>query len=217
MKQNKTILVIAPHADDEVLGCAGYLLHEIEQGARVHVLFATIGGEDRRQDLDSRVAETNRVAAAMGYDYEVICYGKDARLDTVPSFDIISAIDRTIAQLEPDEVFVNYPSSHQDHIKLFQCAKAAMRLKEGYMPPLWALYEYPFITGTDKLDGGLMYVDISDNIDRKVELFGLYGSQVKQAPSPLNETGIRKLAAMRGLECGCEYAERYYVQQIVKR
>lgn len=49
----KKILVIAPHGDDEVLGCGGYMLDQIKRGAEVHVLFATMGGVDVRQPLTS--------------------------------------------------------------------------------------------------------------------------------------------------------------------
>ena len=48
-KHQKTIMVIAPHADDEVLGCGGYLLHQVKEGARVVVVLGTIGGSNARQ------------------------------------------------------------------------------------------------------------------------------------------------------------------------
>ena len=62
----------------------------------------------------------------------------------------------------------------------------------------------------------MFYYNISDCIDKKIELFELYKSQVKNSPSPLNETGIRSLAAMRGLEAGCPYAEKFYIQRLYK-
>ncbi len=212
----KKILVIAPHGDDEVLGCGGYMLDQIKRGAEVHVLFATMGGVDVRQPLDKRLAEVECVARATGYKYDIIIKIMDAMLDTIPSRDLISAIDKKIAEFQPDEVFVNYPSNHQDHIKLYQCAKAAMRLKEGFMPSFFALYEYPFITYNDVLQGGLFYFDITEYIDKKVELFYLYKTQIKHSPSPLNEEGVKILARMRGLECGRKYAEMFYVQKMVK-
>lgn len=217
MDKAKKILILSPHADDEILGCGGYMLKEIAQGAQVHVVYGTIGGDDVRQNFDERMAETKAVAAAVGFTFDVLYYHRDTLLDTIPARDIITAIDKHIAQFEPDEVFVNYPSNHQDHIKLYECTRTAMRLKEGYMPPFFALYEYPFISSTDRLNGGTLYLDITDCIEQKVELFHLYKSQVKLSPSPLNETGIRSLAAMRGLECGCPFAEKFYIQHIYRK
>ena len=56
-EERKKILVIAPHADDEVLGCGGYLIHEKARGAEIFLVIGTIGGTDKRQDYDTRMAE----------------------------------------------------------------------------------------------------------------------------------------------------------------
>lgn len=212
----KTIMVIAPHADDEVLGCGGYLLHQVKAGARVVVVLGTIGGVNQRQDFDMRLSEATLVNKRMGSELFYLFKNKDAMLDTVPSLEITAKLDEYIEQYRPDEIFINYRSRHQDHIKIYDCAMAAMRLKEGYMPKLIALYEYPFVSdGLDIVRGGKIYHDITDNIDEKVALFNLYASQVKAAPSPLNESGIKSLASIRGIECGMKYAEMFYVQKML--
>lgn len=214
--QQKTIMVIAPHADDEVLGCGGYLLHQVKNGARVVVVLGTIGGINERQNFEMRFDEANKVHEQLGAEWFYLFKDKDAMLDTVPSLEITAKLDKYIEQYRPDEIFINYRSRHQDHIKMYDCAMAAMRLKEGYMPKLIALYEYPFVSdGLDIVRGGKIYHDISDNIDQKVALFNIYASQVKEAPSPLNESGIKALASIRGLECGMKYAEMFYVQKML--
>ncbi len=215
-KHQKTIMVIAPHADDEVLGCGGYLLHQVKEGARVVVVLGTIGGINERQNFEMRLAEATQVNKQLGSELFYLFKNKDAMLDTVPSLEITAKLDQYIEQYRPDEIFINYRSRHQDHIKMYDCAMASMRLKEGYMPKLIALYEYPFVSdGLDIVRGGKIYHDITDNIDEKVALFNLYASQVKAAPSPLNESGIKALASIRGLECGMEYAEMFYVQKML--
>ncbi len=212
----KKILIIAPHSDDEILGCGGYILSQIKQGAQVHVLFGTVGGCDVRQPLERRLQEVATVARETGYSYDILYHNKDAEMDTLPAREITTAIDRVMADFKPDEVFVNYASHHQDHVVMFQCTKAAMRLKEDVSPSLFALYEYPFVNSADRIPGGLFYYDIDDFIDEKIRLFYHYETQIKTLPSPLNEDGIRALARMRGLECGKKYAEMFYVQKMVK-
>jgi hypothetical protein len=61
-----------------------------------------------------------------------------------------------------------------------------------------------------------MYVDISNSINKKLEAFKLYKSQNKKSPSPLTVESVKTLAAMRGMQCGKEYAELIYVQKIIK-
>ena len=212
----KKILVLAPHADDEVLGCGGYLLHQIEQGAQVCIVIATIGGTDKRQIEDVREKEFFNVLDELGAEGKVLFYGKDAMLDTLPAFELTSRIDAIIDDMHPDEVFLSYKSRHQDHIKLYDCALASFRLREGYQPKLIALYEYPFVQdGLEPVKGGKMYHDITDVIDKKIELFNLYKSQVRHSRSPLNGVGIRKFASFRGIESGLEYAELFYIQKMI--
>ena len=210
----KKILIIAPHADDEILGCGGYILSEINKGAKVHVWFGTIGGRDFRQKYDIRDTELKNVSQKIGFTYEIFARGYDAAMDQLLDREVITALDDVIKKFEPNEVFVNYPSRHQDHKKVYDCTMAAMRLKEGFMPSLFALYEYPFITGVEMPQGGYMYVDITDSIETKADIFELYASQVKESPSPLNRDGIKALARIRGIESGVKYAEMFYIQRM---
>lgn len=213
--EKKKILVIAPHADDEVLGCGGYLIHQAQQGADIRIVIGTIGGIDVRQDFITRLGEFDDVCQRIGAAGKFLFKDKDAIMDTIPSFEIIRKLDKEIDKFRPDEIFINYRSRHQDHIKIYDCAMASLRLREGYMPKFVALYEYSFISdGLELPKGGAAYHDITDVIDGKVDLFNLYSSQVRQSPSPLNGNGIKKLAQIRGLEIGVDYAEKFYIQKM---
>jgi len=55
---------------------------------------------------------------------------------------------------------------------------------------------------------------ITDNIEEKIKLFDIYSTQIRQYPSPLNEAGIKRLAVIRGIENGTQYAEKFYVQKM---
>lgn len=215
-KARKKILVIAPHADDEVLGCGGYLLHQKQQGAEIGIVIGTIGGADKRQNIVQRKEELESVCKALDASLEILFFNKDALMDTVPSYNITRRLDEIIDQFRPDEVFINYRSLHQDHIKMYDCALASIRLREGYSPKMVALYEYPFAaTHIGSIGGGYLYHDISDCIEEKVALFEKYATQIRESPSPLNREGIKALARIRGVECGVEYAEKFYIQKIV--
>lgn len=215
-KARKKILVIAPHADDEVLGCGGYLLHQKQQGAEIGIVIGTIGGADKRQNIVKRREELESVCKTLDASLEILFFNKDALMDTIPSYDITRKLDKLIDQFRPDEVFINYRSLHQDHIKMYDCALASIRLREGYSPKMVALYEYPFAaTHIGSIGGGYLYHDISDCIEEKVALFEKYATQIRESPSPLNREGIKALARIRGVECGVGYAEKFYIQKIV--
>nr|DAG54608.1 MAG TPA: LMBE-RELATED PROTEIN, DEACETYLASE, ROSSMANN FOLD, ZINC-DEPENDENT.8A [Caudoviricetes sp.] len=210
----KRILVIAPHADDEVLGCGGYLLHQSKLGAEIRIIIATIGGTDTRQPFADRLREFRNVCDFLNADGKYMYPNKDAVLETELCFDITTKLDKEIDEFRPNEIFLNCLSRHQDHIRLYHCAMASLRLREGYKPDFVALYEYPFSTDSFELpNGGKAYHDISDNIEEKVKLFSFYSSQIRKSPSPLNDKGIKSLAAVRGVEAGLDYAELFYIQK----
>jgi len=211
----KKILVIAPHADDEILGCGGYLLHQKDKGASIAIVVGTIGGTDIRQSYEVRINEFKSVCSALHAKGIVLYENKDAILDTVTSFELTTKIDKIVDEIKPNEVFINALSRHQDHVKLYNCAIASMRLREGYEPRMIALYEYPFtLQSYETPSGGKVYHNISDVIEQKVKLFELYKTQVRKSPSPLNRGGITALARIRGLESGCEYSEMFYLQKL---
>ena len=209
----KQIMIISPHGDDEILGMGGYIINEIQKGNKVHIIFGTDGVNEknckiRRQEIES-------VSKFIGFTYEILYHNKDGILYTIDKREITKRIDDRIDELKPDEFYCCYPSHHQDHETMYECAQICMRLKTGWMPKIYGVYEYPFINNGCIPKGGLLYYDITYSFDKKTKAFELYKSQNKKYPSPLNNEAIEILAKMRGMECGCKYAELIYIKKII--
>lgn len=209
----KTILVLSPHGDDELLGMGGYIINEIQKGNKVHVIFGTDGVSEENSKI--RIQEIESVSKFIGFTYEILYHNMDGILYKVDKKDIVGKIDNIINELKPDEFYCCYPSHHQDHEFIYECGKASMRLKEGWIPKVYGLYEYIFIDPLSLPQGGLMYIDIKYAIDKKLDAFKLYKTQNKKSPSPLNIDSINTLAKMRGIQCGKEYAELIYIQKLI--
>jgi LmbE family N-acetylglucosaminyl deacetylase len=70
----RRVLVVAPHPDDESLGCGGLIWHLARNGARIHLLFVTDGGAShpgsrlwpRRRLAEQREAEAAEALARLG-------------------------------------------------------------------------------------------------------------------------------------------------------
>ena len=207
-------MVIAPHAKDEILGCGGYLLHN-KGRCQILLVVATIGGKDDGE-CDTRLEEFKAVCTRLGAIGVPLYRGKDAGLENVSAFKLTARLNELIYSFKPTEIFVSVPYSNQDGNKLYNCAMAALPIWGGYHPTKIFMYEYPFTVQVhDRPDCGRVYHDITDVVDDKVKLFNLYGSQVKDAPSPYNERGIKALAAVRGLESGYDFMEMYYLQKAI--
>lgn len=217
------LLVVAPHADDEVVGCGGLIARAVKEGHKVDVVIGSIGGLLHRHlkelaTVEERKQELHRAAEILGVaDVTVLFEGYDMRLDTVAQVDIVTKLD-AILDRGYDEVYFPYPSHNHDHQEMYRATFAALRHTVGRKSPrLSALYEYAFIGwNPSDIRGGKMYVDISDYLDVKVRAFEAYKSQLRDAPHPCSCHGIRVLAQMRGLESCCHAAELFYVQKIIR-
>ncbi len=212
----KQIMIISPHGDDEILGLGGYIINEIQKGNKVHIIFGTDGYPENDNSI-IRANEIADVAKFVGFTYEILYHNMDCLLYTIDKREITRIIDKRIEELKPDEFYCCYPSHHQDHETMYECSRICMRLKTGWIPRIYGVYEYPFINNGCIPEGGLLYIDITYSFDKKLKAFELYKSQNKKYPSPLNNDSIETLAKMRGMECGCKYAELIYIKKIIER
>jgi LmbE family N-acetylglucosaminyl deacetylase len=178
----KRAVIIAPHADDEVLGAGGFMACARRQGWELHVLFATVSGypSEARGDHSqtaSRLAEVEQMAALLGLaGYDVLFRGeeKHLRLDTVPQAELIAFISDAVARVRPALAVVPCRGHHhQDHRAVADACAAALRpapdgprplvrgvLAYGHAAPGWGAGDHAFRPG--------LFVDISAEIDTKL-------------------------------------------------
>jgi LmbE family N-acetylglucosaminyl deacetylase len=109
MPKYDRVLVISPHADDEVLGCGGLLAGLAAEGSNVHVLYLSVDGMSHYglttpATYAARVAEINEVSGELGFEY-TIAYGDkqlNERLDTLPLRTLVDLFQEHMDTLRPD-------------------------------------------------------------------------------------------------------------------
>lgn len=123
------VMVIAPHMDDETIGCGGAIARHAQAGARIHVVFLTDGrhgssklqrltGEARRSAeqklVETRKQEAGRALAKLGVSSVTFLDVEDGTLG-----DDKSAAGRLRELLEaerPEVVYLpSYVEQHADH------------------------------------------------------------------------------------------------------
>ncbi|TJY44261.1 hypothetical protein E5161_02415 [Cohnella pontilimi] len=216
---NERILIIAPHADDEVLGCGGLIEKACRYQNKVKVVVGAVGDTffwhtQQPVAADIRKQELSQAMHYLGCDdYEVLYDDKESWMDTIPQRELITEIDHLLIGFQPTMVFIPYPSFHQDHQALFNACMAGLRPKPSSNIKLIAMFEYPFIIWQfPKITNvGELYLDISDTIDRKVEAFCKHQSQIRSDQSLLSPQVVKEWARFRGLEFGVPFAEKYHV------
>jgi len=220
------LLVIAPHPDDEVIGCGG-LIQKIKQKAgKVYVLFLTVGDTDdfskkRSSSESERKLEVERVAKFLDYDdYKIAFTGNKyhLKLDILGQKALMDVIERensvSIEKIKPNIVaFPSFSSYNQDHRLAAYAAHASLRTssKEKHFVNTVISYECPadFWTITQKSQINCFLPFSKDEFDKKIEALKLYSSQWREYPSSRSQKTLTALALLRGSECNCEFAEGF--------
>lgn len=131
------VLVVAPHPDDEVVGCGGTILRHIASGDRVRVLYVTDGRRSRALGLGPdemairRRQEAEQATGAFGLGaFEWI----GAREDEWDAVHVQPELQRCLDAIRPDVVYApSLVDFHPEHIRIAQilaeCLKAAKGLR----------------------------------------------------------------------------------------
>jgi LmbE family N-acetylglucosaminyl deacetylase len=143
----RSALVIAPHPDDETLGCGATVMHKVAAGSPVTILVASDGRHSHRSSFLSpsqlaelRTVEMAEAARRLGLPPEGVRWA--GLVDgTIAEHEgrLAEVIADLIAELRPDEVYATCADEpHPDHAAVGRAAQAAVKADGGAR-----LLEYP--------------------------------------------------------------------------
>lgn len=222
------VLVVAPHADDEVLGCGGLLAKLSELDCSVHVLYMAVDGShhyglEHKTTYEERVQEIEAVTGLLGCGYDIAYGNRDLmeKLDTLPKRQLVDLFQSAFNEHRPDLLLLPYGGDYdQDHVATFETAFAALRpiaeVFGKYMVPHVMTYEMTKINwAAEALPRPVAYCDVSRHLETKHEANRLYASQFRPDPHIRSPGSISALALIRGREIGVGYAEAFGVLRTV--
>nr|WP_205480211.1 PIG-L deacetylase family protein [Sphingomonas arenae] len=202
----RRVVVVAPHPDDEVLGCGGTIARLADEGVDVHVVIVT-RGEPPAFDA-AFVVQVRREAAEahrrLGVGQSHFVDLPAARLDTVGQAEVNARLAAVLDKIGPDTLFLPFFGDiHRDHQVAFTAAMVWARPRNAQAPSTVLAYETLSETNWYAPPATpafipTFYVDISPYLDAKLEAFGCYESQVKRFPDERSPEAIRALAQSRG-------------------
>lgn len=217
-------MVVAPHPDDEVLGCGGTLLRRKAAGAETGWLIVTGISEAAgwsAERVRSREAEIRKVEEMLGFSRVYQLRLPTTRLDSLPMAEIVARFGEVFTDFQPTELFVPHPGDvHSDHRVCFDatasCAKWFRYTSVRRVLAYETLSETEF--GLDSGRGFVpnIFVDISEYLERKVAAMEVYETELGSFPFPRSVAGIRALAMTRGAAAGCEAAEAFHLLREVE-
>jgi N-acetylglucosamine malate deacetylase 1 len=198
------VLVVAPHPDDESIGCGGAILRHVARGDEVRVAFLTSGELalkhlERDEAWRIREQEAEDAGAVLGLAGQEFLRQPDWFMSERPD-EVKGIVAGLLERHGPGRVYVTHGAEwHPDHRVAFEATRAAATAAGM---PYWSLFAYEVWTPLPKFDD---VEDIGAEIERKLEAVGRYRSQCEALDYV---QAVRGLNSYRGaLAAGCDYAE----------
>ena len=214
------VLVVAVHPDDETLGCGGTLLKHKSQGDEIYWVVVTAPRKgDRPSFTDEFIAKRDAmvdvVSQAYGFKETIKLNLPTQMLHTLDLRDFIQKISEVFKRIQPNIIYTMFVNDvHSDHRMAFDAVYSCTKsfrypfIEKLYM--MEALSETEFaLSVPSKTFIPNVFVDITDFIDRKLEIMQLYPREIMQEPYPRSLSSMKALARVRGSRSGVMYAEAF--------
>lgn len=214
------VMFIAVHPDDETLGCGGTILKHKAQGDEIYWMTITNATKNHplhfsEEFVKMRDQLVDKVAMAYGFNETIKLDLPTQMLHTIDLKDFVVAIDDVIKRIQPNVIYMPFRGDvHSDHRITFDAAYSCTKsFRKPYIEKIYMLEALsetefsPAIPSTSFVPN--VYVDITEFMDKKMEIMSLYEKEVMPEPYPRSLSSIKALARVRGSRAGVMYAEAF--------
>lgn len=218
------ILIIAPHPDDEVLGCGGTIAKHVYNGDDVYVAIVTKGCKPLFSDesVEQVREECKKADAYLGVKKTIFMDFPAAMIEEIPRYRFNDAFAGLIQEIKPDTVYLPHRGDMQlDHKMTVDAAMVSLRPKYKHIVKKIYAYETLSETGWDipNVENEFIptcYNEIDAFISKKIKAMQMFKSQIFEYPNPRSVESIRALAIYRGTMVGVKMAEAFVTIREIK-
>lgn len=217
------VLVVAPHADDEVLGMGGTIARFADEGHNVYVAIMTGHGEEGEHPIYPR-EEWEKIRAEAQKAHEIL-HVKETLYREIPavlvaetpSWKVNKITEDLLAEVRPDVLYLPFQfDMHRDHREIFHSFSVAYRPNSEVGKSIRGIYSYEVMSETHwsspYLEPGFIpnaWSDISGHLEKKVAALECFKSQMRAFPDARSIEGVEALAKWRGALAGFHAAEAF--------
>lgn len=220
----QSMLIIAPHPDDEVLGCGGIIKKITDHGNIVNVLVITRGKKEIYSDerIENVRKEARNAHKLLGIQNSVFLDFPAPDLDIISISELSLAISNIINKFKPVTIFIPHRGDiHHDHKAVFSASLVAARPVNNYL--VKRIYSYETLSETEWAapfgDDAFIpdyFVNISNELQFKLKAMKCFKSQIREFPNPRSLKAIESLAQFRGSSVGFDYAEAFMTIRVIE-
>lgn len=213
-------LVIVAHPDDEVLGVGATIHKLINQGHKVAVSIMS-GQAAARNNISATLNQDEANAMSiLGVEKVYHADFPNIKMNIVPHLDLVQYVERCIEDWKAEAIFTHHPSDinidHQETSKavtaacrLFQRSPGVTQLHELSFMEVPSSTEWSFNAASNRFQPNL-YIQVGkDGVDKKIAALEAYTGVMRPFPHPRSTEALTGLAAYRGSQAGCLYAEAF--------
>ena len=212
-------LVIAPHADDEILGAGGTLFkRNSKKKNSIYWLLVTMPSEPEyeKKFILKRKKQIKKIIKFVKFKGFYNLEFKPTELDRIPKKKLIKTITEVINTVKPDEIFVPHVGDvHSDHKIISEVISTCTKnFRFSFIKLILAyevLSETNFNLNKKNYFKPNYYEDISKFLEKKIKAMKIYKGEIKKFPFPRSQETIKSLAKVRGSEINTKAAEAFEI------
>ena len=214
------ILFVVAHPDDEVLGAGATIYKLVKEGHKVAVATLANHAAARANISATLQSDQEKAFSIMGVQKAYSADFPNIQMNTVPHLKLVQFIESCIEDWKADSIYTHHPSdTNNDHVMTSYAAQAASRLfqrREGVPALKQFIYlevpsstEWSFDSSANRFTPN-MFVEVGkEGVEVKLKALDAYTGVMRPYPHPRSVEAIEGLAAYRGVQAGCNYAEAF--------
>ena len=217
------ILVIAPHADDEILGVGGTIAKHIANNDSVYVCVVTKPVEPvfREELVETIRKETLSSHRYLGITDTFFLELPSVMLEDIPRYQLNDKLQQIVDKVNAEIVYIpHFGDMQKDHKIVCEAAMVALRPKNNKIN---AIYIYETLSETEwnvphSANAFIpnSFVDISEFLDKKIKAMEFFRSQMSPFPCPRSQEAIMSLAKLRGSTVNVTAAEAFMLVREIR-
>lgn len=217
-----TYLMVVAHPDDEVLGAGATVKKLTDGGHRVDVCIMSASADARAFRPSDGELNSDLHEAVRRIGVEKVYEGtfKNIQMNNESHLHLVQFIEKAILESAPDVIVTHHPAdTNNDHMHTSMACQAAIRLfqRRSEVKPLRELWymevpsstEWSVNTAMNRFQPNLFVEVGKERVETKLAALHTYRGVMRPYPHPRSEEAIMGLAAYRGAQSGCVYAEAF--------
>ena len=216
-------MVIAPHPDDEIIGCGATIAKHILIGNEVFIVVSTNASIGAPELYTEEQVQFSRKAALQAHQYLGVkkTFFMDfpaPALNSYPEYKISLSLLKIFNEVNPTILYLpHHGDLHQDHKAIYRASLVAARPQGNNR--IHSIYCYETLSETEwapfqeKSFIPNCYVNVTNTFHNKIVAMNFYKTELKDYPHSRSLEAIEALAKFRGASVHVPMAESFIIER----